>query len=436
MKKARIISLGCAKNLVDTEILMGMLKEKNYDFTPYEEDADLILINTCAFISPALKETEENILGLKKYKTLGKKIIVCGCYVERFKDKLKEKFPFVDLFIGPGEYQNFSLYLENSDSQNIFSSFASNFLYSADYKRFHITPRHWTYVKISEGCNNLCNYCTIPYIRGPLRSRPIEDIKKEVKALINNGVKEINLIAQDTTRYGEDIYGRPFLLNLLKTLDDIPGDFMIRILYSYPSRLSKEILDFIKISEKIVPYFDIPLQHVNNQILRSMGRNYTKEQIINLWEQIRKTFKESVLRTTFIIGFPGEGEEEFKELLDFIENYPFERVGVFSFYPEKGTKAYNMPNQVDEKIKKERIDILMKKQQRISKKLNETLIGKIFDVYIERKMNNYYLGRSFREAPEVDPWIIIKDPHLFNIGEKIKIEIIKAGIYDLWGRRV
>ncbi|MCX7845789.1 MAG: MiaB/RimO family radical SAM methylthiotransferase, partial [Dictyoglomaceae bacterium] len=281
MKKARIISLGCAKNLVDTEILMGMLSEKNYNFTPFEEEADLILINTCAFISPASKETEENIEELSKYKELGKKIIVCGCYVERFKERCKDKFPFVDLFIGPGEYQKFNLYLENKSSQNIFSSPASNFLYTVDYKRFHITPKHWTYIKISEGCNNYCSYCTIPYIRGSLRSRPIEDIEKEVKNFVYEGVKEINLIAQDTTRYGEDIYGRPSLLDLLKILDKIPGDFMIRILYSHPLRLNHEILDFIKNSEKIMPYFDIPLQHINNNILESMGRRYTKEQVIS-----------------------------------------------------------------------------------------------------------------------------------------------------------
>lgn len=436
MKKARIISLGCAKNLVDTEILMEMLREKNYSFTPFEDEADLILINTCAFISPASKETEENISDLFKYKKLGKKIVVCGCYVERFKDKLKELFSFVDLFVGPGEYEKFNIYLENSSSQSIFSSPASNFLYTSNYKRFHLTPKHWTYVKISEGCNNSCNYCTIPQIRGSLRSRPIDDIEREVRNLVDEGVKELNLIAQDTTRYGEDIYGKPSLLELLRVLEKIPGDFIIRILYSYPSRLNHEIIDFIKNSEKIVPYFDIPLQHINNNILRSMGRNYTKEQIIDLWEKLRKTSRECVLRTTFILGFPGEGDKEFEELLDFIENYPFERIGVFPFYPEAETKAYNFPNQVEEKIKKQRIDILMKKQQKISKKLNEALVGKVFEVFIEKRINNYYLTRSFREAPEADPWIIVPNSHKLHIGEKIKVKIVKAGIYDLWGKRL
>ncbi|MGB9857281.1 MAG: 30S ribosomal protein S12 methylthiotransferase RimO [Dictyoglomaceae bacterium] len=436
MKKARIISLGCAKNLVDTEILMGMLKDKGYDFTPFEENADLILINTCAFISPACKETEENIIDLERFKNLGKRIVVCGCYVERFKDELKEKFPFVDLFIGPGEYENFSVYLEGLNSQKVFSKPASCFLHTPVHKRFRITPKHWAYVKIAEGCSNFCSYCTIPFIRGPLRSRPIEHIEMEIKNLVNEGVKEINLIAQDTTRYGEDLYGKPSLLELLKIIDKIPKDFRIRILYSHPARLNQEMLNYIKNSEKIIPYFEIPLQHVNNNILKTMGRNYTKEQVTDLWLRIRETFSESVLRTTFILGFPGEREEEFQELLDFIEKYPFERVGVFPFYPEKGTRAYNLANQVDEKIRKERIDILMKVQQKISKKLNMALLGKEFDAFIEGKSNDFYLARSWREAPEVDPWIIIKDSKKFNIGDKIRVKIVKAGIYDLWGRRV
>jgi len=436
MKKVGVIHLGCAKNQVDTEILMGFLKEMGYEFTSYEEEADLLLINTCAFIRPAYEEAEENIKSLDRYKNDGKKIVVVGCYVERFKEKILEKFPFVDLFIGPGNYNEFKELIKEDAKGKVITSPASSFLYNSKMKRVLISPSHWAYVKISEGCNNFCSYCTIPYIRGRVRSRTIEDIATEVKKLVNSGVKEINLIAQDTTRYGEDIYGKSSLLELLKELNKIEGDFFIRILYAYPTRISQDLVSFIKESEKIVPYFEIPLQHVNNKILKSMNRPYTREDIKKLWYMLREAFEDVLLRTTFMVGFPGETEDDFQELLEFIEEYYFDRMGAFTYYPEEGTIAKDLSLQVPEETKIERLDLLMRKQQEISKKLNRKLLGKEFKVIIEGSNGKVYYGRSWRDAPDVDGLIFVNSPSELSLGQEVKVKITKYKTYDLWGEVV
>ncbi|HOJ92185.1 MAG TPA: 30S ribosomal protein S12 methylthiotransferase RimO [Dictyoglomaceae bacterium] len=436
MKKAGVIHLGCAKNQVDTEILMGFLKEMGYEFTSSEEEADLLLVNTCAFIRPAYEEAEENIKSLKRYEKDGKKIIVAGCYVERFKKELLEKFPFVDLFIGPGNYNEFKELIRENSKGRVVTSPASSFLYNSKMERVLISSPHWAYVKISEGCNNFCSYCTIPYIRGRVRSRAIEDTAAEVKKLVNSGVREINLIAQDTTRYGEDIYGKSSLLDLLKELNKIEGDFFIRILYAYPTRISQDLVSFIKESEKIVPYFEIPLQHVNNKILKNMNRPYTKEDIKRLWCMLREAFDDVVLRTTFMVGFPGETEDEFQELLEFIEEYYFDKIGVFTYYPEEGTIAKDLSLQVPEETKVKRLDLLMRKQQEISKKLNRKLLGKEFKVIIERSNGKVYYGRSWRDAPEVDGVIFVTSPSELSLGQEVKVKITKYKTYDLWGEVV
>jgi ribosomal protein S12 methylthiotransferase len=436
MKKAGIIHLGCAKNQVDTEIILGFLKEMGYTLTSSEEEADLLLVNTCAFIKPALEESESNIRSLEKYKKLGKKIVVTGCLVERFKKDLEDKFPFVDLFIGPGEYMNFKNLLnnDNSFSKKVITSPASNFLYNSTMTRLLFTP-YSAYVKISEGCNNFCSYCTIPYIRGRMRSREIKDIANEVEKLVGNNVKEINIISQDTTRYGEDLYGKPSLAKLLSELEKIEGDFYIRLLYLYPSRLDDEIIQIIKNSEKIVPYFDIPLQHVNDEILKNMNRSYGKNEIINIWNKIRENFPDAVIRTTFIVGFPGESEEKFEELYNFIQEYYFDRLGVFPYYPEEGTKAQNLPHQIDEEEKKKRVDIIMSKQKEISKNLNKNMVGKELEIIVEGFDGRYFYGRSWREAPEVDGLIYIvgTEKRTIKIGEKVRVKIRKYKSYDLLG---
>lgn len=442
MKRAGIIHLGCSKNQVDTEILLGFLKDLGYSFTSRPEEADLLLVNTCAFIKPAWQEAEENIVSLEKYKLKNEnlKIVVVGCYVERFKDKLEEKYPYVDLFIGPGEYDKFCELLKSNIhlSSKVYSSPASTFIYNHRMKRVLISPNFWAYVKISEGCNNLCSYCTIPYIRGKLRSRRIEDIVKEVYNLVKNGAKEINLISQDTTRYGEDIYGEPSLLALLKELEKIKGDFYIRILYSYPIRITRDLVHFIKNSEKIVPYFEIPIQHVNDEILIRMNRNYTKEDIKRVWSMIRENIEESVIRTTVMVGFPGETEKAFEELLAFIEEYYFERLGAFTYYAEDGTIAKDFDDQISNEEKLRRFDLLMKKQKKISRKLNAKLLGKELEVIIEGKNKNYYIGRSWREAPEVDSLILIedKDSRMFKVGDKIRVRIKNYSTYDLIGELI
>ncbi|MGB4644869.1 MAG: 30S ribosomal protein S12 methylthiotransferase RimO [Dictyoglomaceae bacterium] len=433
MKKAGVIHLGCAKNQVDTEILMGFLKEMGYEFTSSEEEADLLLVNTCAFIRPAYEEAEENIKSLKRYEKDGKKIIVAGCYVERFKKELLEKFPFVDLFIGPGNYNEFKELIRENSKGRVVTSPASSFLYNSKMERVLISSPHWAYVKISEGCNNFCSYCTIPYIRGRVRSRAIEDTAAEVKKLVNSGVREINLIAQDTTRYGEDIYGKSSLLDLLKELNKIEGDFFIRILYAYPTRISQDLVSFIKESEKIVPYFEIPLQHVNNKILKNMNRTYTKEDIKRLWCMLREAFEDVVLRTTFMVGFPGETEDDFQELLEFIEECYFDRLGAFTYYPEEGTTAKNLSLQIPEETKINRLDLLMRKQQEISKKLNRKLLGKEFKVMIEGSNGKVYYGRSWRDAPEVDGIIFINSLSELSLGQEVNVKITKYKTYDLWG---
>lgn len=439
MKKAGIIHLGCSKNQVDTEILLGFLRDLGYTFTQKPEDADLLLVNTCAFIKPACQEAEENITSLVKYKRENKnlKIVVVGCYVERFKSEIAKKYPHVDLFIGPGEYSKFSQLLnKDSDLQNkVYSSPASNFIYNHQMKRILISPEHWVYVKISEGCNNYCSYCTIPNIRGKLRSRPIEDIAEEVKSFVRKGAKEINLISQDTTRYGEDIYGRPSLIELLKELEKIEGDFYIRVLYLYPGRITKELISFIKNSVRVVPYFEMPIQHVNDELLRKMNRNYTKEDIKRVWSMIRENIEDAVIRTTLMVGFPGETESIFEELLLFIEEYYFDRLGVFTYYPEENTLAKSFKNQVSDDIKMGRYDILMRKQKEISKKLNAKLVGRVLDIIIDGEIGKYSVGRSWREAPEVDGVIFVskKASVGFRVGDKVRVRIKGYKAYDLLG---
>lgn len=442
MKKAGIIHLGCPKNQVDTEILLGFLKDVGYTFTQKPEEADLLLVNTCAFIEPAWREAEENILSLRKYKRKNKnlKIVVVGCYVERFKNEVKEKYPYVDLFIGPGEYEKFTqLLLRDVNLQNrVYSSPASNFIYNHKMTRILISPKHWVYVKISEGCANYCSYCTIPYIRGKLRSRSIDDIVKEVKFLVEEGAKEVNLVSQDTTRYGEDIYGKFSLIELLRELEKVKGDFYIRILYLYPGRISKDLISFIKNSEKIVPYFEIPIQHVNNEILKRMNRHYTKDDIKRIWSMIREEIEDSVIRTTLMVGFPGETEEAFEEMLLFIEDYYFDRLGAFTYYAEEGTLANNFNGQVSEEVKIKRYNILMRKQKEISKKLNARFVGKVLDVMIDGEIDKYYIGRSWREAPEIDGVILIdkKSTRLLRSGDKVKVKIRNYNAYDLLGELI
>lgn len=440
MKKAGVIHLGCSKNQVDTEVLMGFLKNLGYAFTPYPEEADLILVNTCAFIKPAWQEAEENISLLEEYKKINEnlKIVVAGCYVERFKEELENKYPFVDLFIGPGEYEKFTSLITSNGKRGIYSSPASSFIYNHQMPRVLISPSFWVYVKIAEGCNNFCSYCTIPFIRGRLRSRNIEDIVKEIELWVGKGVKEINLIAQDTTRYGEDLYGRPSLVDLLRNIEKIKGDFYVRILYSYPSRISEKLIEVIKNSEKVVPYFDIPIQHVSDVILKRMNRSYKKEDIIKVWNRIRENFEDAVIRTTVMVGFPGETEENFEELIDFIKKYPFDRLGAFTYYNENGTISKGFENQVDEDEKLRRYEILMETQRNISKKLNAKLLGREFEVIIESEKGKYFVGRSWREAPEVDGLIMIsKDKERpIKIGDKVKVRIIKYKSYDLLGELV
>lgn len=440
MKKAGIIHLGCSKNQVDTEILMGFLKELGYTFTPYLGEADLVLVNTCAFIKPAWQEAEENINFLKEYKENNKnlKIVVTGCYVERFEKELEDRYPFVDLFIGPGEYDKFVSLITSNGEGKIHSSPASSFMYTHKMPRVLISPNFWVYVKISEGCNNFCSYCTIPFIRGRLRSRSIEDIIKEVEILVQKGAKEINLIAQDTTRYGEDLYGKSSLVDLLKSIENIKGDFYVRILYSYPSRVTKDLINFIKVSEKVVPYFDIPIQHVNDEILKKMNRSYKKDDIIRVWSMIRENFEDAVIRTTVMVGFPGETEENFEELIAFIKAYPFDRLGAFTYYNEEGTISKNFDGQIDEDEKIRRYDILMSTQKEISKKLNAKLLGREFDVIIENEKGKYFIGRSWREAPEVDGVIMIpkEGSRSISIGDRVRVKIKKYRAYDLLGELV
>ena len=435
-KNISIVTLGCAKNEIDSELMISILKDKNYIITNNLEEADIIIVNTCSFILDAKEESIETIFEMAQYKKVGKckYLILAGCLAERYSNELLEEIEEIDGIMGTGNIGDIVNIIEKLDNgqEKIKKVGNINEDYLEGISRNSFNPTE--YVKISEGCNSYCSYCIIPKLRGKYRSRPMDNIINEVKYLTENGVKEIILIGQNTSDYGIDLYGEYSLAKLLDELNQIENLKWIRLLYLYPDNFTDELIDSIKKNEKVVKYVDMPLQHINNQILKKMNRKTFKEDIENLIHKLRSEIPEIIIRTTFIVGFPGEEEKHFQELYDFIQKMKFDKLGVFTYSKEEGTPAYNFKNQVEESIKEERRNKLMELQQGISYNLNKEKIGNTYLTIIESiQEENLYIGRSYMDAPDIDGFIYIKSNKKLKPGEFVNVKIIDYLEYDLIG---
>ena len=429
--KVYIISLGCSKNKVDSEMILGALGDE-LELVLNPSEADLLLVNTCAFIESARKEAIDTILEVADYKNKNSKLIVCGCLSQRYKDELIKLLPEVDRFITIDEYPNISKII--TDVMN------SRFILNGDYlpiNRINTEPNYMRYIKISDGCLNRCAFCAIPLIRGKLKSREIDDIVLEVKKAVSDGAYEINLISQDTTKYGYDLTKRLMLVELLKELVKIDGDFKIRLLYLYPEVVTDELIDFIKNNDKMMHYFDIPIQHSEDKILKAMYRRSNKEMIVNLFHKIRNLIPDAIIRTTMIVGFPFEEEEDVDNLIEFINDIKFDRLGAFTFSLEEGTKACDYPNIIPEDTKIKRYERLMEAQSKIALKLNQDKLNTVLnDVFITGydEESYLYVGRNYAYAPDdIDGAIYIASNRELALGERVNVKILDCDEYSLTG---
>ena len=429
-----VVSMGCSKNLIDTEIIMGSLSEYGCKIINKAENADVIIINTCGFVHDAKQESINTILEMAQYRTKGKcrALMVIGCLAERYKNEIYKEIPEVDVVVGIKQYEDIPEIIKglikHDDKKNRILNM-DNYI-----GRLRSTPPFLSYLKISEGCSNRCSYCVIPLIRGPYKSRTMDDIIAEAEHLSNNGVRELVIVAQDTTRYGIDIYGELKLPELLKKLCQIEGIQSLRLLYAYPDSITDELVEVMVSEDKICKYIDMPIQHISDNMLNLMARKSTGKQIREVINKLRERIPGITIRTTFIVGFPGETEEDFTELLNFIEETRFDRLGVFTYSREEGTPAAKMSNQIPYKVKKSRQAKIMKVQKEISKSINKGFIGKTLKVLVEGKTNtNKYFGRTYRDAPEIDGIVYIKSSTEINIGNYYPVEITRATQYDLVG---
>ncbi|WP_148551098.1 30S ribosomal protein S12 methylthiotransferase RimO [Paraclostridium bifermentans] len=437
MLKIALESLGCSKNLVDAEIMMGILNRKGYKLVGEFDEADIILVNTCGFIESAKQESIDTILDLAQLKENGnlKLLIVTGCLAQRYAKELQAEIPEIDAIVGTGSYQQIDEIIANLEKENnIVSLNDIEFAYNEDLPRYVTTPEYMAYLKIGEGCDNHCTYCIIPKLRGRYRSRKMEDIIKEAKDLASKGVKELVVIAQDTTKYGLDLYGEVKLPQLLEELAQIDGIKWIRIMYSYPESITEELVKVIKKYDNICNYFDMPIQHASNKVLKLMNRHTTKEDIKSKVEMIRKYIPDATLRTTIIVGFPGETDEDFNELVEFAKDMKFDRLGAFAYSREEDTPADKLPNHLDEDVKLQRRDQLMLVQQEISQNLNAQKIDNEYEVLIEEQIEDkVYIGRTQGDAEEIDSIVYVKSENQLEIGSFVKVKINNALEYDLMG---
>ena len=439
--KAGFVSLGCAKNLVDTEVMLGIMREHGIELTTEPADADILIVNTCAFILSAKEESITTILNLAEYKQNGRcrALIAAGCLGQLYKRELLDEMPEVDAVIGTGAWNRIMEAIEEVLSgRRVILIGEREIIYDAKTPRIRTTPNYFAYVKIAEGCNNRCAFCSIPLIRGRQISRPIEDIRAEVERLAQAGVKEINLIAQDTTAYGTDLYGRPKLVELLRELVKVDVHW-IRILYAYPKRFSDELIDLIASEPKICNYVDLPLQHASNKILKRMNRPDTRESIEALLKKIRAKIPGVVIRSTFIVGFPGETDEDFLELKNFLTEQRLDKVGVFTYSQEENTPAYDFPDQIPEEVMQERYHNLMSLQSLISQELNEELEGTELEVLIEgrdQEVSEVVAGRSYRDAPEVDGLVYIENDNRSKAGDIVRVKVLAGFVYDIAAERI
>lgn len=434
-----MLSLGCPKTLVDSEIILGKLAGPGYQLVPTVGDCDVALLNTCSFIHDAQKESVDRILQLielKKQKQI-KAVVVMGCMVQQFTKELQKELKEVDAFIGSGEYGKIPEIVEKvTGGEKVLSVGRAGYLSTAAEARVALTPKHYRYLKISEGCDHICSFCTIPSFRGKHRSRTIDDVVQEAQRLVKEGAKEIILTGQDTSYFGRDFSGEFLLPKLLRELEQVDGLEWLRVLYAYPSCLTTELMETLANSKKICHYLDMPLQHASDKMLLAMRRGITKRRTQDLLRQFRQIVPDLVIRTTFIVGFPGEEQRDFDELLEFMEEAQFERLGIFTYSREEGSHAAALPDQVPEKIKKVRLDKAMKLQQEISERNNKRFQGKTLRVLIEGRSEEepeFLVARSYMDAPEVDGNVFIKTKKLIEPGTFINTKISATKEYDLVG---
>ena len=441
MKEIRvgIVSLGCSKTLVDSEIILGKVRGARYSITQDIEKSDVVLLNTCGFIRDAKQESIDALLKLlelkKKKKLLG--VVVVGCLVQRYAEELQKEFPEVDAFLGSGDYMRIAEVLKKvTEGQKFVSVHKAGYLAGADEARVSLTPPHSRYLKISEGCDHVCSFCVIPKLRGRYRSRRIADLVREAKQLADEGAKELVVIGQDITRFGWDYAGKSLLPQLLEALETVRGVKWVRLLYTYPSTLTDEIIRAAAKSKQVCRYIDLPLQHISDKILKTMRRGNTKKQIVELIEKLRAMIPGVVIRTSFIVGFPGETEEDFEELLAFMRETRFERLGIFRYSQEEGSVAAEFSGQVPEKIKEERYHRAMLQQQEIAREVNRRCLGKELRVLVEtqnEKDPGMWTGRSFMDAPEVDGSVLIRTAKKITVGKFYTVKITDTQDYDLVG---
>ena len=437
-----VISLGCDKNRVDTEQMLTYLTQGGYNFTSDPSKAEIIIINTCGFIANARKESMDTIFEMSEYKKLGtcKKLVVTGCMPQKWLKEMRKDLPEVDIFLGIDQYENIVAILEKSYKNNEkINEVEGEHKHCKVKNRIITTPKHYAYLKIADGCDNYCTFCTIPHIRGGYRSRELGDLIEEATDLVNAGSRELILVAQDVTRYGSDLSkdGKPQLVKLIKELSKIQNLKWIRLLYCYPELVTDELLKEMVENPKLCNYLDIPLQHVSTGILKRMNRRIDHEGVIRLVEKIKNLPEKVAIRTTFMVGFPGETEEDFVELCNFIKKYPLNHVGFFAYSQEEGTPSASMPNQVPEKVKEKRLIKLVKIQRKIARKENKKFLNKTVEVCYEGidYAKAKFFGRTQYQAPEVDTLVYFKSRKRADIGEFYKIKITKTKDYDLEGER-
>ena len=437
-KKLLFISLGCDKNLVDSEFMIGMLTAQGVVMCDDEAEADIIIINSCCFINDAKEESINTILEMAEYKKDGncKALIVTGCLSQRYQDEIKQEIPEVDAILGTNSYDAICEAVEAALNNNYYKNVNSlEGLPKLTNKRTVTTGGHYAYLKIAEGCNKNCTYCIIPSIRGRYRSVPMEELVEQAKELAENGVKELILVAQETTLYGVDLYGEKSMHKLLDELNKIPGLFWVRIMYCYPEEIYEELIDSIIRNKKVCHYLDMPIQHCNDAILKRMGRRTNRAQLEQRIAYLRERIPDITLRTTLICGFPGETEEMHEELMQFINDMEFDRLGAFAYSPEEGTPAATFENQVDEELKLDWQADVMELQEEVIFDKNETLIGMETYAFIEGKVadENAYIGRTYRDAPNVDGYIFIQTDTELMTGDIVKVKVVGAYEYDLIG---
>lgn len=440
--KIGMVSLGCPKNLVDSEVMLGIIRDKKMEITNNPAEADLIIVNTCGFIESAKEESVNTVLQMAEYKNEGccKYLIMTGCLSQRYADELFESMPEVDAVVGTDCFTDIAWiidevmagkrvkHLQKLASKNV-----------AMLPRMLTTPSYMAYLKIAEGCDNCCSYCIIPQLRGPYTSRPYEEVLAEAKALADSGVKELIVVAQDTTRYGEDLYGKLLLPKLLHDLHDLEGIQWIRVMYLYPNNFTDELIEAFATLDKVCKYIDIPLQHASDRLLDSMNRYDTRAQVETLLEKLRTRIPGITIRTTFIVGFPGETEEDFAELQDFMEKQRFENAGVFQYSQEEGTVAGAMPNQIDQEVKENRYHELMALQAGISEEIHQDREGEELDVLVEgfdEENDKLAFGRSIHEAPDIDGNIFIEGAEDVQIGDIVRVRILQGFTYEMVGELI